>query len=47
MTAGIASGREISVQAFIRATPMGTHASWLYAIDPERYLTYVRRHTRR
>ncbi|MGH2721939.1 MAG: hypothetical protein ACRDJO_10100 [Actinomycetota bacterium] len=47
MTAGIASGREISVQAFIRATPMGTQASWLYAIDPERYLTYVRRHTRR
>jgi hypothetical protein len=44
---GIASGREISVQAFIRSTPMGTQAAWLYAVDPERYLAYVRRHSRR
>ena len=42
----VADGREVSVQAFIRATAEGTEASWIYAVDPQRYRAYVHRHGR-
>lgn len=42
----VASGVEISVQAFMRATPDGVEAAWMYAVDPARYRAAVRRHTR-
>jgi hypothetical protein len=42
----MAGDREIPVQAFIRATPQGTEAAWMYAVDPDRYRTEVRRHGR-